>query len=144
MTSARCMRWRAYATPTSRRRLYLERYFTSATHDDILSVTMAYDDDADASVLGTAWYALTTSAGMIGLINSMVGGLLVAVIALVLGVGGGLAIAFGIAATIVIFVLSVALVARAIPKHQARLVTLSRRSAINAVGARGGHRPMNW
>ncbi len=47
-----------------------------------------------------------------------------AVIALVLGVGGGLAIALGIVATIVIFALSVALVARAIPKHQGRLVAL--------------------
>ena len=102
----------------------LERYFTSATHDDILSVSMAYDDDPNASMLGTAWYGLTTSAGMIGLINSMVGGLLVAVIALVLGVGGGLGIAVGIAGTIVIFALSFALVARSIPKHQGRLVAL--------------------
>ncbi len=30
----------------------LERYFTSATHDDMASVTMVYDDDANAERAG--------------------------------------------------------------------------------------------
>ncbi len=100
----------------------LEEYFTTATHDDIASVTMAYDDDADAGVLGVAWYALTTSGGMIGLITSMVGGLLSAVLAvLVFDAGGLVAVAVGIGATVVIFLVAAALIGRAIPKHQGRL-----------------------
>lgn len=97
-------------------------YFTTATHDDVDSVVTAYGD-GEPSALGTAWYALTTSAGMIGLITSMVGGVLLAVLSLLfLGVTGGAAIAIGIGGTITVFAVSLWLFARSIPKHQERLV----------------------
>jgi hypothetical protein len=101
----------------------VEQYFTTATHDDMPSVLTAYSNDEDESALGTAWYALTTSAGMIGLITSMVGGLLAAVLAVLLfGVGGGAATTVGIGSSVVIFVVAVALTVRAIPRNQARLI----------------------
>src|SRR5688572_8776401 len=62
-----------------------ERYFTTPTHDDIESVLLTYGSPA-SSGLGLILYGLTTSGGMIGLITAMIGGVLAAVLGLIIGV----------------------------------------------------------
>src|ERR687894_2885206 len=59
-------------------------YFTTPTHDDLDAVTMVYGPISDRMV-GQFFYGLTTSSGMIGLIVAMVGGVLTAVVATLLG-----------------------------------------------------------
>ena len=61
-------------------------YFTSATHDDLAGVFMSYGSPP-ATGIGFVLYGLTTSGGMIGLIVSMVGGVLIGVLALLAGAG---------------------------------------------------------
>lgn len=80
----------------------LEPYFTAPTHDDVESVLKNYGNLPE-SVVGQIVYALTTSGGMIGLITAMVGGVLAAVVSLLLDVDGGVAIWIGIAGAIVVF-----------------------------------------
>ena len=71
-------------------------YFTTPTHDDIDAVTTAYGPISDR-LPGQIVYGLTTSAGMIGLIVAMVGGVLTAVVAMLVGVAGGASIWIGLA-----------------------------------------------
>ena len=98
-------------------------YFTAPTYDDIASVLTVYGTGS-SNPAGDIFYALTTSGGMIGLITSMVGGVLASVIALIVGVSGGLAIWIGLAAGVVVFVLIVVLTFGAVPRHQAELGVL--------------------
>ena len=98
-------------------------YFTAPTHDDVASVIRSYGTES-TSPFGDIWYALTTSGGMIALITSMVGGVLAAVIALILGVPGGIAIWVGLAAGVVVFIAIVVLTFGAVPRHQAALTVL--------------------
>jgi hypothetical protein len=98
-------------------------YFTAPTHDDIASVISAYGTGPSGGI-HDLWYALTTSGGMIGLITSMVGGVLAAVIALIVGVSGGLAIVIGVAGGVLVFVLIVVLTFGAVPRQQAELGVL--------------------
>lgn len=98
----------------------LERYFTTATHDDVESILTAYGP-LPASAIGQVAYALTTSGGMIGLITSMVGGVLVAVVALQLGVHGGVAIWVGIIGAILWFAGVALATFGSVPKAQAGL-----------------------
>ncbi len=84
----------------------VSRYFTTPIHDDPLSVVAAYRSPSGG--LYGIFYALTTSAGMIGLITSMVAGVLAAVVSIlagmsfetgiVIGIGGGALIFFGLLA----------------------------------------------
>lgn len=106
----------------------LEPYFTSPTHDDIESVLTSYGE-LPTSGAGQLIYALTTSGGMIGLITSMVGGVLVAVIALMLGVEGGVAIWIGIGGSVVVFAIIAWATFGSVPRHQAALTTLFPRDA---------------
>jgi hypothetical protein len=102
---------------------FLEPYFTSPTHDDIESVLTSYGEVPSGGI-GQLMYALTTSGGMIGLITSMVGGVLAAVIALLFGVDGGTAIWIGIGGSIVVFALIAMATFGSVPRHQAALTTL--------------------
>ncbi len=108
------------------RHAYLEiaplvgRYFTSPTNDDFGSIVATYGQTGGNDML----YAFTTSGGMIGLITSMVGGVLAAVMALILGVDGGAAIWVGVAGTILMLVGLVILTFGRIPHHQAALGVL--------------------
>ena len=95
-------------------------YFTTATHDDVASVIGAYGTSS-TNPAGDMWYAFTTSGGMIGLITSMVGGVLAAVIALLVGVSPDLAIWIGIGGGVLVLVLIVVLTFGAVPRHQAEL-----------------------
>ena len=63
-------------------------YFTTPIHDDIGAVTAVYGPISDR-LTGQIAYGRTTSAGMIALIVSMVGGVLTAVVAMLFGVPGG-------------------------------------------------------
>ncbi len=101
----------------------LERYFTSATHDDTDSVLTAYGN-LPSSTIGQIVYASTTSGGMIGLITSMVGGVLTGVLALLLGVSGGVAMWLGVGGGIVAFVLIAALTFGLVPRGQGQLKAL--------------------
>jgi hypothetical protein len=70
------------------------------------------------------FYGLTTSGGMIGLILSMVGGVLAAVIALLFGVTGGSTLAVGIGGALVVFGALVGLTTGSAPREQRRLPVL--------------------
>lgn len=98
-------------------------YFTTATYDDVASVLSAYGAGS-TSPAGDIWYAFTTSGGMIGLITSMVGGVLAAVIALVVGVSPDFAVWIGLGGGVLVLVLIVVLTFGAVPRHQAELGVL--------------------
>jgi hypothetical protein len=95
-------------------------YFTTPTHDDITSVLATYGSPASTGLRFVA-YGLTTSGGMIGLITSMVGGVLAAVLGLLMGVSGGLAVWVGLGGGVLVFVLLLVLTTGAIPRNQAQL-----------------------
>ena len=73
---------------------------------------------------GDLVYGLTTSGGMIGLITCMVGGVFVAVAALLIGASGGWAVAAGIIGTAVILAVTMAVTVGAVPRQQAALEVL--------------------
>ena len=98
-------------------------YFTAPTYDDVASVISTYGTGS-ANPAGDMWYALTTSGGMIGLITAMVGGVLAAVIALIIGAPGGLSIWIGLAGGVLVFAAIVVLTFGAVPRHQAQLDVL--------------------
>ena len=71
--------------------------------------------------LGDFLYGLTTSGGMIGLITCMVGGVFIAVAALLIGASGGWALAAGIVGTGVIFVALATATFGSVARNQAQL-----------------------
>jgi hypothetical protein len=101
----------------------LERYFTSPVHDDIDSVVLAYGAGPQTSGLSLVLYGLTTSGGMIGIVVSMVGGVLAGVLALMV-VSEGLAIWIGLAGAVITFSLIVLLTVGTVPRHQAGMTAL--------------------
>lgn len=98
-------------------------YFTTATHDDMASVLTAYGSPSSRGI-GLVMYGLTTSGGMIALITSMVGGVFVAVIGLIVGVPGELAVWLGVAGAIGMFAVLLALTAGSVPGSQASMAVL--------------------
>ena len=92
-------------------------YLTTATHDDIDSVLTAYGSIGETGG-GQLLYGLTTSGGMIGLITAMVGGVLAAVLGLLIGVSGGVAVWIGIGGGILVFSALVALTFGAVRRQQ--------------------------
>jgi hypothetical protein len=103
-------------------------YFTAATHDDIDSVLTAYGAGPNTAntgfTAGIFLYALTTSGGMIGLITCMVAGVLGAVLALLAGLSGGVAVWVGVGAGVAVFIALLALTLGAVPRYQAELTSL--------------------
>ena len=98
-------------------------YFTAGTHDDMEGVMVTYGAPPTGG-FGDIVYGLTTSGGMIGLITSMVGGVFVAVAALLVGATGGWALAAGIIGTAVIVGVVTAATFGAVPREQATLEVL--------------------
>ena len=98
-------------------------YFTSPTHDDMASVLSAYGD-LSTGRLGSILYGLTTSGGMIGLITSMVGGVLVGILSLIARATGPAAFWIGLVGGIVVFVLLVVFTFGLVPRQQATLTVL--------------------
>jgi hypothetical protein len=95
-------------------------YFTAPTHDDVESVLSAYGTGPDTG-LSLFLYGVTTSGGMIGLIVSMVGGVLAAVLGLIMGVSGDLAVWIGIGGGLLVFGLILVATFGAVPGHQREL-----------------------
>jgi hypothetical protein len=98
-------------------------YFTTAMHDDMPSVLTAYGSPS-ASGIGLILYGLTTSGGMIGLITSMVGGVLLAVLSLMIGLSGGLVVWIGIGGAMVVFLLLIWLTAGSVTRHADNMAAL--------------------
>jgi hypothetical protein len=98
-------------------------YFTSPTHDDVASVLSSYGTGPDTG-LGLFFYAITTSGGMIGLIVSMVGGVLAAVLGLLFGVSGDLAVWIGLGGGVIVFVVVFVATLGSVPRHQEQLGVL--------------------
>jgi hypothetical protein len=98
-------------------------YFTTATHDDVDSLMIAYGSPS-ASGIGVILYGLTTSGGMIGLITSMVGGVLAAVLGLLMGVSGDQAVWVGLGGGVLVFAILLVLTTGAITRDQAALPAL--------------------
>jgi hypothetical protein len=100
-----------------------ERYFTTPTHDDIESVLLTYGGPASSGP-GLILYGLTTSGGMIGLITAMIGGVLAAVLGLIIGVSGELAVWIGLGGGVLTFVALLVPTLGSVPRHQAGLGAL--------------------
>lgn len=98
-------------------------YFTTATHDDPAGIGLAYGNQS-TSMPGVLFYGLTTSGGMIGLILSMIGGVLLAVLAVLAGITGGAALLVGLGGTLLVFVALAWLTAGSVPREQRKLVSL--------------------
>lgn len=79
-------------------------YFTTGFHDDKRGVMQSYGNPPE-TYPAVFFYSLTTSGGMIGLIVSLVGGVLAGVLALSVGASGGWALALGVAGAVGVFVL---------------------------------------
>jgi hypothetical protein len=101
----------------------LDRYFTTPTHDDVDSVLTNYGALPDSGI-GQLSYGLSTSGGMIGLITSMVGGVLAASLWLLLGLDAGVVIWVGTAAAVAVFIAIALTTFGAVTKHQRRLSVL--------------------
>jgi hypothetical protein len=98
-------------------------YFTSATHDDAAGISIAYGNPSFSGV-GLVIYGLTTSGGMIGLIVSMVGGVLAGVISLIVGEPGGYAVWIGVAGAVLVFGVLAWFTVGRVPRTQATLPSL--------------------
>lgn len=95
-------------------------YFTSPTNDDMASLMSAYGSPP-ASGIGLILYGLTTSGGMVGLITSMVGGVLAAVFGLLMGVSGGQALWVGLGGGVLVFATLLVVSTGAVTRDQAAL-----------------------
>jgi hypothetical protein len=84
------------------------------------SLMSTYGDPSTGGV-GVILYGLTTSGGMIGLITSMVGGILAAVLSLVLGATGGLPVWIGVAGAVVVFAVLAVMTTGSIARNQSAL-----------------------
>jgi len=98
-------------------------YFTTPIHDDIDAVTAVYGPISDR-LLGQFLYGLSTSNGMIGLIVAMVGGVLATVVAMLIGLDGGVWIWIGVAAGVVVLAALFAFTGMTILREQARFTAL--------------------
>jgi hypothetical protein len=98
----------------------VDQYFTTPTHDDLESVLLSYGRLPD-STIGQLAYALTTSGGMIGIIVSMVGGVLAGVLSLMF-LAPELAVWMGLAGAFLTFTLIVVFTFGAVTRNQESLV----------------------
>ena len=98
-------------------------YFTASVHDDLPGVMVSYGNPP-MSGPGAVVYQLTTSGAMIGLIVSMIGGVLALVVTLILG--ASVPVAFGVAAVAAfgVFVALAAMMIRFYTRLQADLQVL--------------------
>ncbi len=95
-------------------------YFTTQTHDDIEAVVAVYGA-TETSIWGQLGYGLSTSNGMVGMIVSMVGGVLSTVVAMLIGIDGSASIWIGLVVGVVILAALFALTASAIVREQGRI-----------------------
>ena len=95
-------------------------YFTDTTHDDLPGVMVTYGSPP-TSGLGAVLYGLTSSAGTMVLINSMLGGVLALVVVLIVGGPLGVAGAAGLGVGVVMLGALVLATARYYGRVQAEL-----------------------
>jgi hypothetical protein len=98
-------------------------YFTSSIHDDLAGVMVSYGSPPTTG-FGAVVYQLTTSASMIGLIVSMIGGVLAFVVAVILGGSASLSVGVAAVAGLGVFVVLAALTIRFYLRVQASLPVL--------------------
>jgi hypothetical protein len=98
-------------------------YFTTATYDDPSSIVEIYGTPT-RSGLPVLLYGLTTSGGMVGLITSMVGGVLIGVVGLTLGIGGETSVWVGLVGAVIVFVLVALATVGSVPRQQDKLKVL--------------------
>jgi len=79
----------------------LRPYITTPTHDDLTTVMRDYR--APGAGAGAVLYSLTTSTGMVAVVNALLGGALVAVLALLVGVDGAAAAVMSVAGAALVF-----------------------------------------
>ena len=94
-------------------------YFTTPTHDDIDAVVTVYGP-ISSSPWAQLGYGLSTSNGMVGLIVSMIGGVLTTVIVMLVGIDGSASIWIGVVGGIAILAALFAVTARAIVSEQGK------------------------
>lgn len=97
----------------------LRPYITTPTNDDVATVMRDYR--APGAGVGAVLYSLTTSTGMVAVINALLGGVLAGVLALLVGVGGTVALVIGVIGTVVVFAAIAAGAARFFLRDQASL-----------------------
>ena len=98
-------------------------YFTTPTYDDIDTVTTVYGPISDR-LPGQMIYGLTTSNGMIGLIVAMVGGVLIAVVAMLMGLDSGASTWIGVLGGVLVLAALIAYAVVTIPREQDRFTVL--------------------
>ena len=98
-------------------------YFTTATHDDLPAVLTAYGPLPER-LSGQFLYLLSTSNGMIGLIVSLVAGVLTTVLAMLIGLEDGASMWIGVAGGVIVLAALFAFTGRVILREQARFTVL--------------------
>lgn len=98
-------------------------YFTTSIHDDLPGVMVSYGSPPTSGP-GAVVYQLTTSASMIGLIVSMIGGVLALVVALILGASVPLAVGVAAVAALGVFVALAVMTIRFYTRVQSSLQVL--------------------
>ncbi|MEO7295878.1 MAG: hypothetical protein ABIZ57_07025 [Candidatus Limnocylindria bacterium] len=101
----------------------LAPYFTTGINDDEAGVMISYGNPPSAYPR-VVLYGLTTSGGMIGLIVSLVGGVLAGVLALIIGASGTFSLLIGVISAVIVFVIIVAGAAGYLPRQTAALPVL--------------------
>jgi hypothetical protein len=97
----------------------LRPFITTPVNDDIATVMRDYR--APSPGVGGALYSLTTSTGMVAVVDALLGGVLAGVLALLLGIGGTAAVVIGVIGTLLVFAAVAAGAARFILRDQASL-----------------------
>jgi hypothetical protein len=98
----------------------LRPYISTATHDDMDSVTREYNAP-DGYGVSTIVYGLSTSLGMIGLVLSMLAGVEGGVIGMIAGLELIAAVMVAVVAAVVVFVLLFVMTGLRVTRSQARL-----------------------
>lgn len=97
----------------------LRPYITTPTHDDVATVMRDYR--APGSGIGGVLYSLTTSTGMVAVINALLAGVLAGVLALLVGAGAMAAGVIGVVGTALVFAAIAAGAARFFLRDQSSL-----------------------
>jgi hypothetical protein len=95
-------------------------YFTTPTHDDLDAVVTAYGPISEG-LWGQFVYGISTSNGMVGLIVSMIAGVLTTVVSMIFGVDGSASIWIGLASGVIVIAALFAYTSRAVAREQARI-----------------------
>lgn len=100
----------------------LRPYITTPAHDDVATVMREYR--APGSGIGGVLYSLTTSTGMVAVVNALLGGALASVLMLLVGAGAVAAAAIGAVGAALAFIGIAVGAARFFLRDQASLVAI--------------------